>query len=242
MGRKHSSHDRYTFEEDALLKKLYREGNSWQKITESFPRRTPQALKRRLKILLERESQSESNPHLESLKSKDRDFWTDEQDEILVRLRLEGSSWEDVVAALPLPERTANAARSRFQHLKENHNIKSPLRDKSRYGSEEDQMILKLKGEGKSWSEIAEALPGPKRSDAALYIKYMRLIKLHGLERAPTVARMIPWTPEEDQLLLELKKGGMPWPEVEKAFPQRTLESLKSRYLRTLKLAREQME
>lgn len=218
--------------------KLRREGVPWEEITKVFPGRSARALKMRFKIL----SEGKSRVHPESLpKSKKMDRWTDEQDEMLVQLMLEGKSWEEIAAALPPPGRTPYAAKGRYRNLRENSNINALADDKS-YKPEDDQMLLKLRWEGKSWNEITKALSGPERSLDSVRKRYHKLKKLHGLEAAPTEHKRTTYTPEEERRLVRLKESGKSWKEISEAFPGHSFNSLKVRYHQKLKSERKPIE
>lgn len=156
---------------------------------------------------------------------------------MLVRLRLEGKSWEEIAAALPPPERTPSAAQGRHQTLRANNMIDDVPNEKS-YKPEDDQLILKMKWEGKSWEEIANALPGPKRSISSLHMRYQRLKKLHGLDKAPTEVKKTSYTPEEDERIKRLKESGMSWNDIAKAVPGHSVGGLRDHYHKHLKSER----
>lgn len=91
--------------------------------------------------------------------------------------------------------------------------------------SDEDELLLKLRGEGRPWAEIDEFFP--ERSWNGLSARYHRLI------RDPSTVRNgkpESWTKKETKLLLELVDLGLSWKEIAKHFPTRSVGALRSHY------------
>ena len=90
--------------------------------------------------------------------------------------------------------------------------------------AEEEYLLTKLRDEGTPWTEMEKYFPD--RSWKALHSKHYSLVG-----DLPKPGRTeIPWTPEENERLLGLVEGGVPWKEVAKLFPRRTLSGIQSHY------------
>lgn len=94
------------------------------------------------------------------------------------------------------------------------------------WSREEENRLLKLRGQGMSWAEIHESFP--QRSWAAISGRYYMLI---GDSSAKKPSKKLKhWTSKENKLLLELREQNLPWVEIAKRFPTRTMGSLQSHY------------
>lgn len=94
---------------------------------------------------------------------------------------------------------------------------------------EEEERLLELRGQQKSWNEIREFFPGRNRK--SLLTKYARLTKDLNKPKKDS----IPWTQEEKQTLLELVKAETSWEEIAKHLPRRNAKSVKAQYYRVRK-------
>jgi hypothetical protein len=133
----------WTKEEDCLLTNAVEENNgkNWKKVAESLPGRTDvQCLHRWQKVL---------NPKL--IKGP----WTEEEDNIVLKLVAENGPQKWTYIAEHLPGRIGKQCRERW------HNHLNP-RIKKIPWSEEEQWILFIqhKNNGNKWSEIAKVLEG----------------------------------------------------------------------------------
>ena len=90
---------------------------------------------------------------------------------------------------------------------------------------EEEELLLQLREEGKSWAEIDEFFP--ERSWKALQGRYY--ILLSGPPKTRTY-RINPWTDEETELLLKLVDDNLSWKEIAKRLPGRSEGSSRERY------------
>ncbi|KAK3683190.1 hypothetical protein LTR37_020475 [Vermiconidia calcicola] len=132
---------------------------------------------------------------------------------------------------------------------------KSPSRLKTsssrvRFTAEEDQTLISLRTQRKTWPEISRALPN--RSANTLWTRWSQYLRprllanqtnpdeLDDAAQERIVAE--PWrrlvgkrfvrnfTPEDDEKIVQLREAGVPWKKIAKdEFPERSLESLKSR-------------
>ena len=89
--------------------------------------------------------------------------------------------------------------------------------------AEEEERLVRLREEDRSWEELAEYFPG--RTWQALASKYY---KLKGLSEPK--AEVKHWTTEEDETLLELKEKNEPWGDIVKRFPERSPAAIRSHY------------
>ena len=94
------------------------------------------------------------------------------------------------------------------------------------WSREEENRLLKLRGQGMSWAEIHEFFP--QRSWEAVSGRYYRLSGDPSAKKPPKKAKT--WDAEEDKLLLELREENLPWVEIAKRFPARTAGAIQHRY------------
>jgi hypothetical protein len=199
--------DYWNDEDDANLRKaleLYPDESTraWKRIAMHVPGRTHiQCLQRWSKVL---------KPGL--IKGS----WSKEEDAILSRLVLSPcvlQTWGWGKIAQKIPGRTAKQCRERWRC-----NL-DPTIDKSPWTPEEDAKILLLQGElGNRWATISTQLKG--RTENAVKTRYRSLLR----------KKKKQWTPEEDSVLLRLKRYGSSWKEIAKALPSRTKNGVKVRY------------
>ena len=94
--------------------------------------------------------------------------------------------------------------------------------------TEEVELLLKLKAEGKSWNEIKEYFP--TRSIGSLNVKYTRSFTL-------SKEIKLPWTAKEDDYLVEGLKSGMTYEEMSQVL-SRSKVAIADRVRRLKKLNR----
>ena len=94
--------------------------------------------------------------------------------------------------------------------------------------AEEEQRLIELREQRIPWDKLTEHFPD--RTWKALTSKYQKLTT-DPSSKSPAGRKL--WTPEEKDLLLELKKTGMSWAEISERFPGRT-ENAVNRQYRTL--------
>ena len=214
---------RWTEEEERLLLALREQRKSWDEIADYFPERTWRALQARYLKLTR-------DPSMPKKSRKKAVKWTPKEEELLIELRDgRGLSWNEIDQHFP--GRGWSALESKYYYLKRGRPAPETVLDESWTPEEYDQLMT-LKKEGKSWREIAEAMPG--HSQRSLERRYRSLTRTTRRTPAPTKMGLKDFTTEEDELLLELGKTDMAWKERAKRFDGRSIASLKSRYLRLL--------
>ena len=213
----------WTEKEERLLLDLREQGKPWDEIADYFPERTWLALEARYLKLTR-------DPSVPKKRRKKADRWTPKEEELLIELR-DGRRlpWNEIDQHFP--SRGWKALRAKYYQLKRGRPAPKTILDRSWTPEEYDQLMT-LKKEGKSWKEIAEAMPG--RSQESLESRYQSLTRMTRGTRTPTKTGFKEFTQEEDELLLELGKTDMPWKDRAKRFDGRSISSLKSRYLKLL--------
>ena len=178
--------------------------------------------------------------------------WTDEEDDLLLKLR-EGDALEWEQIATSFPGRTARGTERRYKKLARKllkqdsgkaKRKKKPKILQRRYSEKEDELIIKLREEDKlSWQDIAVKFPD--RNAMALQKRYVRELVDHnrgtgvdplaegegGFVFRSNPLKFSRYIAEEDKMLLHLRDDlGLHWSEIEKRMPGRRSQSLENRY------------
>ena len=97
-----------------------------------------------------------------------------------------------------------------------------------RWRPDEEDRLVELRNQGKSWEEISASFPD--RSWGAMKVKYYSLTG----QSAPTSKRKKgkPWTSAEDKRMLKLLKDGLTWDEIAAKLPGRSRTAVYNRYYR----------
>ncbi len=219
----------YTPQDDQLLTELKEKGLSWPEIAEHFPGRTPKSLEARYYSV----TQWMTETHRAQRQGGHR--WTPAQDRLLIELREEKRlPWGKIVESFP--NRSRGSVQVRYDLLKKSENTPPPARKKHHiYTPAEDQLLIELRDEaGLSWNQIVKSFP--ERSVAALRLRYVMLKRKTTVPFQAPRQRGPPFTPADDQLLIELKEEqGLTWNQINKAFPGRSRGTLQLRYQRIKK-------
>ena len=151
--------------------------------------------------------------------------WTGEEETRLIRLREEDNlSWVEIYDHFP--DRSSwQAVARKYYSLARGTREGKPSR---KWTEQEDKLLRERLEEGKSWEEIAEELPGRSPTAVMMHHRYL----LNRARNAPKTVRK-RFTPEEDELLLELgPRGDLTWAEKAKSFPEKSTAAVKTRYQR----------
>ena len=96
-----------------------------------------------------------------------------------------------------------------------------------RWTYEEEQLLLNLRDQEMPWEEISTFFP--ERTLVALKMKHFQ-VKQSQSTAADKHGKAKPWTDEENELLLALKKVHTPWADIARILPERSLQSIRSNY------------
>ena len=108
------------------------------------------------------------------------------------------------------------------QALSPVHSVKSTaskpklFRRGQKWTAEEEERLIRLRAQRISWDELVESFPG--RTWTAIRAKYSKLT----MDRSKPPKKVVRWTKEEKELLLELVKTGVSYEEIAKRFPGRS--------------------
>ena len=152
-----------------------------------------------------------SNPSTPGLSKRAKDYWTTEEDNLLLDLRAQGRSWEDIAEAFS--RRTPGAAEGRYYTLKRKLSMQNE--ERIPWTPEEDKLLQDLRARGQPWKEISKAFP--ERTQQAVKIRYGRISKKQ-------------WTSKEDERLQELARSGLNWEEIAERLPGRSPVAISRRY------------
>ena len=169
-----------------------------------------------------------STPSARRLSKRAKDFWTTEEDSLLLDLKSQDWPWKDIANALP--GRTEGSAQQRYYSLQ--NKPLTPTKHQIPWTPGQDKLMQDLRAKGKPWKEISKAFPG--KSQKAVEARYGRIKKnasksnKRQKQRASKSQRQ--WTSEEDERLLELAETDLSWEGIAKQLPGRSLDVIARRY------------
>ena len=192
--------------------KLRDEGVAFKEMENFFEGRTWQALVSRHGTI----NRDPSAP-----KRKRGKAWTKEEDKKLLELAAEDKAWEEMMT--DLPGRSANSIQGRFNLLMEG-GVSAPETVKVRYTPEEDNLLLALRREGKTFKEIADYFP--KRSQGSLTNRHLALAR-------PTEKGDIrrKWTSDDIADLKQALDRKLTWAEISKLLNRSEIAVKRQAYL-----------
>ena len=192
-------------EEQRLLKLRGEEQLPWAEIAELFPERSWRAIMAKYYKLTRDPFQN----------SKPLDLWTDEEKEILLDLKEDNLSWDEI--AEHLPRRTAKAIKTKYKTLTED--FQAPKEVLKLYTAEEDELLVKLGKMGIPWKERATYFNN--RTLRSLASRYSQI-------KPPGLGQLGAFTREEDKQLIEALELGMTDIEISQLL-QRRVEGVRAR-------------
>ena len=148
--------------------------------------------------------------------------WTPEETQLLLDLREQQLPWSEIHEHFP--DRTWQALAGKYYRTTRDlptRGVKSKL-----WTNKERELLLKLVGTNTSWEDIAKNLPG--RTTEATKGQYYYLNTDFS---APEEFKR-RWTAEEDELIQNLTKAGVPWTESVTLFNNRSIAALRQRSLK----------
>ena len=165
--------------------------------------------------LIEGESSDTANP-------SSRELWTGDEEQLLLRLRGEERSWDEIESLFP--GRSASSLKGKYYRLtKDLSRQRKSIRP---WTEEEDRILFKLAEIDATWEERAVYLPGRSAKAAKGRHRYL----LQGASVAKNVQRR--FTDDEDELLLALATTNLSWKDCERYFDDRSSGTLRARYSR----------
>ena len=210
--------------EDQIVVTQRTAGESWERISEMLPPRTPGSVKGRGELLMKQQPQEAVTPQKQPFKKrsvptevKPRHYWKLEEEQLLVRLRESGKIWPEIATHLPL--RTPNSCRNHWH---------GPLRKdqgpRKKNGPQWEEWEERLLVSGfyacLGWKAIAESIPGRTKFGA----------KSHWYEHFRAPDRDKAWTPEDLTLLTRLRDEGTGWDEISEAIPGHTVNACRAQW------------
>ena len=170
---------------------------------------------------LPRVNSAKSAPSELKLVKRGRQGWTRREEQRLLNLREQEMSWKEISRFFP--ERRWTALRTKYHRLTnaEDKHDRAKL-----WTDEEKKLLLELKKGNTSWADIAEFFP--ERGLKSVQSQYTFLTRSPPLSAPQVVVQH--YTAEEDELLLELAKAGVPWKQRLAYFEDRSLASIRTRY------------
>lgn len=163
---------------------------------------------------------NERHLFFEISKIKNKKIWTEEEDNLLLKLakQFQEKHWEEI--SKYFKNKTALQCFSRYNRIR-------PGIIKGKWTKEEDKKILELVSlYGKSWCQIAKQFK--TRNGKQIRDRYLNVLD-------PSINKR-KFTKEEDELLTKLyKENGPKWAEITKYFPHRTTDMIKNRFHSSIK-------
>ena len=167
-------------------------------------------------------SSNSTERHLifEISKIKNKKVWTEEEDNLLLKLakQFQEKHWEEI--SKYFRNKTALQCFSRYNRIR-------PGIIKGKWTKEEDKKIIELVSlYGKSWCQIAKEFK--TRNGKQIRDRYLNVLD-------PSINKG-KFTKEEDELLTKLYRiKGQKWAEISKFFPNRTTDMIKNRFNSSMK-------
>ncbi|MDR1434828.1 MAG: hypothetical protein LBI77_00270 [Puniceicoccales bacterium] len=165
---------------------------------------------------------NENNPQQTQLlhpkQRKQRNFWTEKEDILLMKFFLEyGPNWPKVAEGIP--NRNANQCREHFKTLQKKI---SPKKTRNPWTQEEDALLVNaVRRYGLNWPKVAKNIPNRNGRKCKQ--------RWEGLEQKKAKRKTGPWTQEEEKLLIESVKTYGPaqgrrgyWKEIATLVPGRS--------------------
>ena len=194
---------RWTAEEDRRLLELREQGKSWEEVHKIFPERSWIAVIARYHRL----KPDAPGP------TKEVNFWTEEEEKLLLELVKADISWEEM--AKQLPGRTAKALRAKYRNLSGDYRV-IPKNVSRRWTAEEDELVLELTRAHIPRAEQVAFFND--RTAQALRARYV-ILKSGG---PPQGQKNQPYTVAEFELMHELRENGTSWNDIAaEYFPDR---------------------
>ena len=193
----------YTAEEDKLLLKLKKADMPWKEMPAHFDNRTWPSLRSRYKAL--------GQPFSES-----REFYTTEEDKLLLKLKKAGVPWKEMPAHFD--NRTQRSLEGRYKALGQ------PFSEHpTHYTTEEDSIVINGVESGMTAEQISRLLRG--RSKTSVQTRKKRLRELGQLK---TIRSGRNYTAADLELIDELFKDGMSGEDIAtEYFPERSGQGVK---------------
>lgn len=207
----HTGPKRWQAWEDDLVASLFKAGKSFGEISQQIPNRSEEGCHIRLRKLLQ------SGEHdLVEIRGNGKK-WEDWEEQLIITHHDAGRSWEEISKLLP--SRTEDSIAQRWRR----HLNLTPLREYSKWSSEEDQLLITLHNSHRGredWAEIARKIPN--QSKAGCILRWVKLRHCH-----PDLSKGVrfgdKWSKLEKEKLLSLVNTiGRRWYEIAKKLPGRT--------------------
>jgi transposase-like protein len=164
--------------------------------------------------------------------------WQPSEDTVLVEKRDAGLQWENIVPSLP--GRSCHAASLRYGILKRGKSDTASLSNqRKRWPPEERQRALEMM--------VVDRLPirNVAKSLGRTYRAVQQMWQKHGPKALPAASvedyrGELEWTKEQDDILIEQRKRGVPYKTIRLKLPEKSVKALFER-ARALRITRPQM-
>ena len=202
----------WTREEDELLLELKEKDISWKEIAESFPGRSPSAVRSHYNFLRSERIQAPSSTWK---------YYTAEENELLLKVAELDISWD--AKAEYFPDRSAISLKSHHRKLME-----EDPESLYHWNSEKEKRLIEALENGKTVQEIGELLGN---STELVRRKIFRLQRLGRIQPEQVTTNLPPNTIPEFELIREKREGGMRMKDVMREyFPGRPEMGTRDKY------------
>lgn len=157
-----------------------------------------------------------------------RRLWDSEEDEKLIELKRQKKSELEISAAMPY--RTLAASKNRWTFLRKRLG-KPLLGPHPPWDAEDDERLLSLRTEGRSYQEIKDHFPS--RTVAGLVDRFNRFLQPRtSVKDCSASTRRLKWNIGDTEKLVRMReREGRSYADIAKSFPGRTMCAVQHRYL-----------
>ena len=150
---------------------------------------------------------------------RQRNYWSPQEEQLLVSLRAEGKAWD--VVSKTLPGRSIEACQKRHGDIRHRNGHQESRNGLSWTKPGAEDLISLVEKFGSEWSKIAKGIPG--RSPEACRIRHYKDL--------PAEHRNGPWAESEEVTLVSLLIAvGRRWKKISKEIPGRTRDACRTYY------------
>ena len=196
----------WTAEDEELLMKLFEDGLTFKEIAAKLGRTMNACITKRATIL------KNTNMPNESTASPRIKTWTEEEEELLMKLYSEGMVFKEISAKLGRTEIACIMKKNKILKSSDINSKSIPLTRTISWTIEEEELLMRLYRDGVTFKEIATKMG---RTVQACRNKKNKILKASDIySKSIPLTRTTLWTTEEEELLMRLYRDGVTFKEI----------------------------